>query len=142
MAETPDPLESLFANASLAALVTLKRDGRPQISNIVYHYDQAGRTFSVSITDDRAKTVNMRRDDRVSLYVSANDGWAYAVAEGHAQLSPVAADGHDDTVAQLVELYRAIRGEHPDWDEFRAAMVADRSLVLRVRADRFYGMAG
>ncbi|MGX7730818.1 PPOX class F420-dependent oxidoreductase [Rhodococcus sp. 2H158] len=142
MTAAADSIESLFATTKIGALVTLKRDGRPQLSNIVYHYDPGARTFSVSITDGRAKTANMRRDPRVSLYVSAADGWAYAVAEGTAELSPVAKDPHDDTVEELVALYRAVQGEHPDWDEFREAMVTDRRLVLTVRVERFYGMAG
>ena len=48
-------------------------------------------------------------------------------------------DPHDATADELVEIYRAIQGDHPDWEEFRAAMVADRRLVVRLRADRAYG---
>ena len=134
-------LEALFPPTGVATLVTLKRDGRPQLSNIAYRYDPDARTFSVSVTDDRAKTRNMRRDPRVSLFVASDDKWSYAVAEGEAELSPVAADPHDETVEQLLALYRAVQGEHPDWDEFRTAMVADRRLLLRVRVSRFYGSA-
>lgn len=140
MAST-DPLEALFTATKVATLVTLKRDGRPQLSNILHNYDPRTRTFSVSVTDDRAKTRNMRRDPRVSMFVDSADGWSYAVAEGYAELSPVAALPHDETVEQLVELYRQLQGEHPDWNEFRAAMVTDRRLLLRVRVERFYGMS-
>lgn len=140
MAST-DPLEALFTATKVATLVTLKRDGRPQLSNILHHYDPRTRTFSVSMTDDRAKTRNMRRDPRVSMFVDSADGWSYAVAEGYAELSPVAALPHDETVEQLVELYRQLQGEHPDWNEFRAAMVTERRLLLRVRVERFYGMS-
>ncbi|MEU5843075.1 PPOX class F420-dependent oxidoreductase [Rhodococcus sp. NPDC047139] len=132
-------LEALFAPTGVATLVTLKRDGRPQLSNITYRYEPDTRTFFVSVTDDRAKTRNIRRDPRVSLFVESGDKWSYAVAEGEAELSTVAADPHDDTVEQLVALYRAVQGEHPDWDDFRAAMVADRRLLLRVAVSRFYG---
>ena len=140
MAST-DPLEALFTATKVATLVTLKRDGRPQLSNILHNYDPRTRTFSVSVTDDRAKTRNMRRDPRVSMFVDSADGWSYAVAEGYAELSPVAALPHDETVEQLVELYRQLQGEHPDWNEFRAAMVTDRRLLLRVRVERFYGLS-
>ena len=140
MAST-DPLEALFTATKVATLVTLKRDGRPQLSNILHHYDPRTRTFSVSVTDDRAKTRNMRRDPRVSMFVDSADGWSYAVAEGYGELSPVAALPHDETVEQLVELYRQLQGEHPDWNEFRAAMVTERRLLLRVRVERFYGMS-
>ncbi len=139
--ESEVPLEALFGSSGIAALATLKHDGRPQLSNIVYSYDLLARTFSVSITDTRAKTRNMRRDPRVSVFVDSRDGWSYAVAEGHAELSDVAEDPHDTTVDQLVALYRAVQGDHPDWDEFRDAMVAEGRLLLRVRVERFYGIA-
>lgn len=68
------------------------------------------------------------------------DRWAYTVAEGTADLTPVANDPHDDTVEELVRLYRDVQGEHPDWDDYRAAMVRDRRLVLRLRVERAYGI--
>ncbi len=121
-------------------LVTLKRDGRPQLSNVIHAYDPDGRTIRVSLTDDRAKTRNLRRDPRASYHVTSADRWAYTVAEGTADLSPVAADPHDATVEELVRLYRDVNGEHPDWDDYRAAMVRDRRLVLRLRVERAYGI--
>ena len=66
--------------------------------------------------------------------------WQYLVVEAAAELSPVAADPHDATVDLLVEYYRAGSGEHPDWDEYRAAMVSDGRLVLTLRPERAYGM--
>lgn len=135
-----EALSRLFEATRIATLVTLKRDGRPQISNIVYHYLPQQRSFEISVTDSRAKTRNMRRDPRVSLHVNADDGWGYAVAEGTAQLLPVARTPDDATVEALVAQYRAVNGEHPDWDEFRAAMVADGRLLARVQVERFYGL--
>jgi PPOX class probable F420-dependent enzyme len=120
-------------------LTTLRRDGRPQISNIIYALDDAG-TVRISVTADRAKTKNLRRDPRASLYVCRDNFWAYAVVEGDAQLSPVAADPADATVEELVALYRSLSGEHPDWDEYRRAMAADRRLVVRIVPTRAYGM--
>ena len=120
-------------------LITLKADGRPQSSNVYAVVGDDG-VLRVSLTDDRAKTRNLRRDPRVSLHMVAEDFWSYVVLEGEADLSPVAADPHDDTVEELVAYYRAGNGEHPDWDEFRAAMVADRRLVLRVRPTYAYGV--
>jgi PPOX class probable F420-dependent enzyme len=122
-----------------AVLTTQKRDGRPQLSNVTYHLD-TDDVFRVSITATRAKYHNMVRDPRVSLHVTRPDFWAYAVFEGAADLSPVAASPHDDTVEELVALYRAIGGEHPNWDDYRAAMVADQRLVLRLRPTHVYGM--
>ena len=109
-----DKLLAVIAGNSLGVLATIKRDGRPQLSNVSYHFDPRALTISVSITEPRAKTRNLRRDARASLHVSSDDGWSYAVAEGDAQLSPPAADPGDDTVAGLVQLYREIAGEDPD----------------------------
>ncbi|MFJ3336839.1 PPOX class F420-dependent oxidoreductase [Streptomyces sp. NPDC086766] len=130
----------LLSEGHGGVLVTLKRDGRPQLSNVSHAYDPEERIIRVSVTDDRAKTRNLRRDPRASYHVTSPDRWAYTVAEGAADLSPVARDPHDDTVEELVRLYRAVLGEHPDWDDFRASMVRDRRLVLRLRVERVYGI--
>lgn len=95
-------------------LTTIRRDGRPQLSNVVYAI-APDHTIKVSITADRAKTKNLRRDPRASLYVGRDDFWAYAVLDGAASLTPVAADPADATVDALVELYRMLAGEHDNW---------------------------
>jgi PPOX class probable F420-dependent enzyme len=120
-------------------LVTLKRDGRPQLSNVAYALGADG-VARMSITEDRAKTKNLRRDPRASLHVTRDDFYAYAVLEGDVELSPVASAPDDATVDELVEQYKVIAGEHDDWDAFRAAMVADRRLVARLRPTHAYGM--
>ncbi len=120
-------------------LITLKKDGRPQSSHVSQWTDGEG-VMRVSLTADRAKTKNLARDSRVSLHLQADDFWSYVVLEGEADLSPVAAAPDDATVDELVAYYRAVSGEHPDWDDYRRAMVADRRLVLRVRPTYAYGM--
>jgi PPOX class probable F420-dependent enzyme len=137
-----DPLLALLAERRTGVLVTLKRDGRPQLSNVSYAFDPATGVVRISVTDDRAKVANLRRDPRVSLHASSPDMWSYAVVEGTGRLSPVAAAPDDDVVEQLVEQYRAVAGEHPDWAEFRAAMVADRRLLLSFAVEHRYGWAG
>jgi PPOX class probable F420-dependent enzyme len=137
---TQDALLALLSEGHGGTLVTLKRDGRPQLSNVSHAYYPDERVIRVSITDDRAKTRNLRRDPRASYHVTSPDRWAYTVAEGTADLTPVAQDPHDDTVEELVRLYRDVQGEHPDWDDYRAAMVRDRRLVLRLRVERAYGI--
>jgi PPOX class probable F420-dependent enzyme len=122
----------------LGVLVTLKRDGRPQLSNVTYVFD--GTRLRVSLTDDRAKTKNLRRDPRASLYVDGPGGRSYVVLEGKAELSPVAADPYDAVVEDLVDYYRTASGEHPDWEEYRRAMVTDKRLVLSMTIDHAYGM--
>jgi PPOX class probable F420-dependent enzyme len=135
-----DPaLLALFAELRGGSLITLKRDGRPQASVVIHVWDPARRAVLISVTDDRAKTRNLRRDPRASYQVVSPDLTAWAVGEGFAELTPPAADPHDDTVEALVDLYRRLAGEHPDWPEYRAAMVADRRVVLTLPFERAYG---
>ncbi|WP_124393955.1 PPOX class F420-dependent oxidoreductase [Rhodococcus wratislaviensis] len=136
------PLLDLVATHNRAVLATVKRDGRPQLSNVIYAWDPGTQTARVSVTSDRAKTRNAARDPRVSLHVSATDFWSYAVVEGDAELSAVVADPHDAAADELVEVFRQAAGkEHDDWEDFRRAMVSERRQVLRVRATNVYGMA-
>ncbi|WP_405846069.1 PPOX class F420-dependent oxidoreductase [Streptomyces sp. NBC_01518] len=137
---TQDALLQLLSEGHGGVLVTLKKDGRPQLSNVSHAYYPDERIIRVSITDGRAKTRNLRRDPRASYHVTSADRWAFTVAEGTADLTPVAADPHDDTVEELIRLYRDVLGEHPDWDDYREAMVRDRRLVLRLRVERAYGI--
>ena len=119
-------------------LVTLKRDGRPQLSNVSYAARDG--VIRISVTDDRAKTRNLQRDPRASFYVVRDDFWSYAVVEGDVTLSDVATDPNDAAVEELIELYREVNGEHPDWDDYRRAMVSDKRLVVRLPIGRVYGM--
>jgi uncharacterized protein len=135
-----DKLLALISGNSLGVLATIKRDGRPQLSNVSYHFDARHMLIQVSITEPRAKTRNLRRDPRASIHVSSDDGWSYAVAEGVAELTPPAAAPDDDTVEALISLYRSIAGEHPDWDDYREAMVTDRRVVMTLPISHVYGM--
>lgn len=134
-------LVKLLSGRDMGVLATLKRDGRPQLSTINYHFDEGRRLVRISITADRAKARNLARDPRASLHVSSPDGWSWAVAEGTAGLSAVAADPGDAAVEELVALYRDIRGEHPDWDEYRRVMVEDGRVVVRLHVEHLYGQA-
>jgi PPOX class probable F420-dependent enzyme len=140
---TLDPnLVALAAERNIGALATMKRDGRPQLSAVNFTLDLATAVARISVLDGRAKVHNLRRDPRASLFVTSPDGWTYAVLEGTVELSPVAVAPDDGIVQELVEVFRAIRGEdHPDWDEYRAAMVADRRLVARLHVEHAYGLA-
>jgi PPOX class probable F420-dependent enzyme len=130
-------LKDLLRDNRNGTVVTIKRDGRPQLSPVSFVSD--GETIRVSSTDDRAKVRNLRRDPRVSFYVTTPGYDGYIVADGTATLTDVAAAPDDATVDELVEVYRAIAGEHPDWDEYRAAMVADKRVVIRIAVERVYG---
>jgi PPOX class probable F420-dependent enzyme len=120
-------------------LVTIRRNGRPQLSNITYAIGDDD-VVRISITEDRAKYANLRREPWAALHVTSDDRWAYVVLEGQVQLSDVAAQPDDAAVEELVRLYRSIAGEHPNWDDYRAAMVRDRRVVVRLGAGRAYGM--
>jgi len=136
-----DKLLALIGGNSLGVLATIKRDGRPQLSNVVYHFDAREVAIQVSITEPRAKTRNLRRDARASVHVSSDDGWAYAVAEGNAILTPPATTLDDETVEGLIALYRNIAGkEHSDWDDYRRAMVDERRVLMTLPISHLYGM--
>lgn len=139
-AEYQDKLLDTLAGGRLGVLATIRRDGRPQQSTVIYSFDRAERLIRVSVTDGRAKTANLRRDPRASFHVSAGDGWSYTAADVRAELTAVAADPQDAVVEELVGIYRAVQGEHPDWAEFRQAMVDQRRLVLRLHVDRLVGI--
>jgi PPOX class probable F420-dependent enzyme len=134
-------LQDRIGKAGLGVLATIKRDGRPQLSNVNYAYDAERDRIRISLTDDRAKTANLRRDPRASLYVNDPQGGSYIVLEGTAELSDVAGRPDDEVVEELIDLYRAASGtEHPDWDDYRKAMVRDRRLVFSMAITHAYGM--
>jgi len=122
-----------------AVLTAIKSDGRPQLSNVVVAVGDDG-VLRVSTTADRAKYANLRRTPWAAIHVNGESFWSYAVIEGDVELSEIAADPHDAAVEELVELYRALGGEHEDWDDYRAAMVRDRRVVVRITPTHAYGM--
>ncbi|MFJ4964567.1 PPOX class F420-dependent oxidoreductase [Streptomyces sp. NPDC088729] len=138
-APAQEALLRLIGEHDGGVLVTLKKDGRPQLSNVTHAYDPDEHVIRVSITEDRAKTRNLRRDPRASYHVTSADRWAWTVAEGTAELTPPAAEPDDATVDALIALYREVAGEHPDWDDYRRTMVRDRRVVLTLRIDHVYG---
>jgi PPOX class probable F420-dependent enzyme len=141
MALTLDEAFTFVGQRHHGVLVTRRRDGGPQLSNILY-LPGPHHAVRISVTDSRAKTKNLQRDPRASLHVTREDFYAYVVLEGEVALSPVARAVDDPVVDELVEMYRLAGGEHPDWDEYRQAMVADGRLVVTLLARRAYGMLG
>ena len=129
-----------FAAArSKGVLITLKSDGRPQASNIVYAADEEAATVRISVTTSRAKTNNLQRDPRASLHVTSEDFWQWVVLEGTASFSPVATAGDESSLEPLRALYRTISGEHDDWDDYDRAMVEDGRMVLTIDVTYAYG---
>ncbi|MBF6464589.1 PPOX class F420-dependent oxidoreductase [Nocardia beijingensis] len=122
-----------------SVLTTIRRNGRPQLSNVLHVVGDDGR-IRISVTADRAKYHNLVRDPWAALHVTRADFFAYAVLEGAVELTPVAAAPDDPTVDALVDYYRTANGEHPDWDEYRDAMVADRRALVLFTPTHAYGM--
>ena len=122
-----------------SVLVTIRANGRPQLSNVMHHVFDDG-IIRVSITADRAKYHNLRREPWAALHITRQDFFAYAVVEADVELSPVAATPDDATVEELIMVYRALMGEHEDWDAYRRSMVEDRRVVVRLTPTRAYGM--
>jgi PPOX class probable F420-dependent enzyme len=115
-----------------ALLLTTRADGRPQASPLTCGVDSAGRLV-MSTYPERAKTRNARRDPRVSVIVLSdewNDPWVQV--DGTAEVIDT-----PDSVEPLVEYFRVISGEHPDWDEYRAAMVRQGKSLIRVTPKRW-----
>ena len=127
------------AQRSLGALITIRADGRPQSSDIVYDLDDG--TFVVSVIEGRAKTFNLRRDPRAVLHVSDAGSWSYVSFDGTVELLPTAATPEDATCDALVRYFERVTGKpHPDWEEYRRAMVDERRLVVRFTPGAATGM--
>ncbi|MFI7546639.1 PPOX class F420-dependent oxidoreductase [Actinoplanes sp. NPDC049599] len=135
-----DNLWATIVAANLCTLATIRRDGRPQLSDVNYTAAEQARVLRVSTRASLAKVHNLRRDPRASLRVPGPGGAGYVVADVRATFSAPAAEQHDATVEELVEVYRLIRGEdHPDWDDYRRAMIDEGRLVLSLEVERLYG---
>ena len=132
-------LWELVARGREAVLATLKRDGLPQLSNVLYLPDADGHTVRISTTANRQKARNLARDPRAVLHVTGDDFWAFAVAEGRATLSPVASKAGDETCRELFSVHSAFY-EDLDNETFFADMIANRRLVVRLDLDHVYGI--
>jgi PPOX class probable F420-dependent enzyme len=112
-------------------LATSRADGRPQLSPVTAAVDDEGRVL-ISTRETAVKTRNLRRDPRASLCV-LNDGFFgdWIQAEGTAEVVPL-----PEAMELLVSYYRSVAGEHPDWDDYRAAMERDRRVIVRITLTR------
>ena len=117
------------AERKLGVLVTIRSDGRPQSSDIVYYVDTG--VFHISMTVGRAKAVNLRRDPRAVLHISDEKAWSYVSLDGTVELSPPTTTPGDATSDALVDYYEQLAGPHPDWDEYRQAMIDEGRLMAR-----------
>jgi PPOX class probable F420-dependent enzyme len=114
-----------------AIMHTYRRDGSPQLSPITCNVD-AGDHIVVSTRETALKTKNLRRDPRVSLCI-ITDGFygRWIQIDGSAEIVSL-----PEAMEPLVEYYRSLRGEHPDWDDYRAAMIRDQRVIVRITPER------
>ncbi len=127
-------------------LATVMRNGRPQLSTVSYYVDNGG-LIKISVMRSRAKVKNVLRETRVSLQCLSEadpvahestalvDWLSYVVVEGDADIID-----DDRSPAELRDLYRAVRGEHPDWDEYDRTMREQGNVIMVVRPERYYGL--
>lgn len=114
-----------------AVLATFRADGWPQLSPVTCAVDGEGRVL-VSTREPAIKTRNLRRDPRASLCVFTDSFFGdWVQVEGTAEIVPL-----PEAMDLLVDYYRRVSGEHPDWDDYRAAMTRDRRVILRITITR------
>jgi PPOX class probable F420-dependent enzyme len=110
-----------------AVLATYHRDGRPQLSPVTVGVDGEGRVV-ISTRETAVKVRNLRRDPRTSICVIPDTFFGeWLQVDGEAQIVDL-----PEAMEPLVDYYRAISGEHPDWADYRAAMERDRRVLIRV----------
>jgi PPOX class probable F420-dependent enzyme len=139
MAQDQALLDLIAANNE-GALAVVKRDGYPQLSNIYYVWDPVERIARISTTEDRLKARVLRRDPHAALYVRGPHFFAWAVAEGDAELSDVTTTPGDATALELLPIY-AMLDPALDPDATFARMIEERRLTIRLHVKRVYGMA-
>lgn len=111
-------------------LATFRTDGRPQMSVVSVGVDDEGRAV-ISTREDAFKVRNIRRDARVSLCVTSEDFWKWIQVDGTVTVVSL-----PEAMEPLVDYYRAVAGEHPDWDDYRRAMEEQRRVILRIDMER------
>lgn len=131
-----DAARAFVARNRKGILATIKRNGLAQLSNVVY-FQEADGTIKISTTETRAKTLNVRRDARASLSCQDEQNWySYVVVEGTVTFI----DG-DNRLAELRSYYtNALGKEHPNWEEYDQAMIAEKRLLLVLHPRHYYGI--
>lgn len=125
------------AEVQMGTLITLRRDGRPQSSDV--HHGVADGAIMFSVLPSRAKVVNVERDPRVVYHVS-HEG-SYLSFDGTAEVSPIATSTEGPAMDTLIQAFRAVaKKDHPDWDEFREAMVREQRRVITVTPTSVVGL--
>ena len=122
---------SFIASHPRAVLATTRRDGRPQLSPVVAAVDDAGRVL-ISTRETAVKAKNLARDPRAALCVMNDQFFGeWVQAEGTAELVHL-----PEALPILEDYYRRISGEHPDWADYRDAMIREKRLIVRITIER------
>jgi PPOX class probable F420-dependent enzyme len=128
---TPDEARAFVRRNHSAVLATFRRDGRPQLTPVGAGVDDAGR-IEISTRETAMKVKNLRRDPRISLCVISSEiHGPWAQVEGTAEIVE-----RPEAIELLVDYYRRISGEHPDWDEYRQAMEDEKRVLVRFEIER------
>jgi PPOX class probable F420-dependent enzyme len=133
---TPQQAREFLRANHRAVMSTFRADGRPHLTPVSAGVDGAGRVI-ISSPETTAKVRNLRRDPRIAVCVM-NDGFygTWAQVEGTVEIVE-----RPEAVEALVDYYRRLAGEHPDWADYRRAMVEDRRVLLRFEIERTSGVA-
>ncbi len=135
-----EALSDLLGKQQFGTLASVKRDGRPHLTTMVYSWDPEARIVRFSTTAERVKVKHLRRDPRAALHVQGGDVWSFAVAEGEAEVSEVTTVPGDAVGRELLGMIpQAAKPE--DEDAFLEELVAERRVVVRLKVDRLYGTA-
>jgi PPOX class probable F420-dependent enzyme len=127
----PDLARAFIGQHHRAVLATSRADGRPQLSPVTCALDSDGRVV-ISTRETAVKTKNLRRDPRASLCVFTDRFFGdWVQVDGIAEIISL-----PDAMELLVDYYQAVSGEHPDWDDYRAAMRRDRRVIVRIEITR------
>jgi PPOX class probable F420-dependent enzyme len=123
--------QDFIRNNHHAVMATFRKDGRPALSPVLVALDPEGRVI-VSTRETAMKVKHLRRDPRISISVFPDGFYGdWVQADGTAEVVPL-----PEAMEPLVTYYRSISGEHPDWDDYRAAMVRDKRVLVRFRIER------
>ncbi|GAA2656143.1 PPOX class F420-dependent oxidoreductase [Streptomyces vastus] len=135
-----EALSNLLLKQQFGTLATVKRNGRPHLTTMLYSWDSEARIVRFSTTADRIKVKHLRHDPRAALHVQGGDVWSFAVAEGEAEVSEVTAVPGDAVGRELLGMIpEAAKPE--DEDVFLEQLVVERRIVIRLKVDRLYGTA-
>ncbi|MEG8275240.1 PPOX class F420-dependent oxidoreductase [Streptomyces sp. AHA2] len=137
---TDEDASKLLAGQQFGTLATVKRSGHPHQTTMVYSWDAASRTLRFSTTADRIKVKHLRRDPRASLHVQGANVWSFAVAEGEAEISEPTTVPGDAAGRELLAMIPDF-AKPEDEDAFLRQQVAERRVVIRLKANRLYGTA-